>query len=238
MLNRHSPVLLACILLFSILQCYSCNNAYTYNNPLHLKVTIVAESQSIPKWKIKQAVNILRDIYRNSGLGITISCQQIKYAHKHENSPNNYATDIASDSNREIDGVDLFNGLKTIADTMRRTNGLITKTSPIFFLHLEENPSVYGASVENGIFIGNPIAVCTVKPEDTPKEIGETMAHELAHLLGAKHDGDGNGCMPSGYLMETIYTKSDELKIFSTCSKSDIKNKLVKNEIERSKVDT
>lgn len=53
------------------------------------------------------------------------------------------------------------------------------------------------------------------------------MAHELGHNLGSLHDGDGNSCASSGYVMQA-YTSSLATE-FSSCSVPVIKQSMADN---------
>ena len=60
-----------------------------------------------------------------------------------------------------------------------------------------------------------------------------TFAHEVGHNLGAEHDGEGNECNPTRYMMaaETDKLPKDHQKIFSNCSKKYFKSEM--EEIEK-----
>lgn len=205
--------------------------------PTYINIRVIAENSDIPKWKIKKSVNILQRIYAKTNLNIVVTCSFIEYAPPQAPGPSE-ASDIHSDYSAHIEGIALFNGLKKIVSKMKETGVLPDKNDPIFFLHAEEDTRVHGASIKGGIFTNAAIAVLSVKKQDTPKEIGEAMAHELAHLLGSKHDGDGNTCPSTGYLMEPIYSASRGIKGLSKCTEIFIKNEIEKNEKKRSQVDT
>ena len=60
-----------------------------------------------------------------------------------------------------------------------------------------------------------------------------TFAHEVGHNLGAEHDGEGNECHKTHYMMaaETDTLPKDHQKIFSQCSKKYFKSEI--EEIEK-----
>ncbi len=47
---------------------------------------------------------------------------------------------------------------------------------------------------------------------------GVVMAHELGHNFGAEHDGDGNSCPSSGFIMQASVNLSNLPTSFSSCS--------------------
>ena len=47
---------------------------------------------------------------------------------------------------------------------------------------------------------------------------GVVMAHELGHNFGAEHDGDGNSCPSSGFIMQASVNLSSLPTSFSSCS--------------------
>jgi hypothetical protein len=47
---------------------------------------------------------------------------------------------------------------------------------------------------------------------------GVVMAHELGHNFGAEHDGDGNSCPSSGFIMQASVNFSSLPTSFSSCS--------------------
>ncbi|KAH9385866.1 uncharacterized protein NEMAJ01_0762 [Nematocida major] len=189
-----------------------------------LKIRVIVETLKIPEWKVTQAVEIFQRIYAESGLNVRVECTEVRYAP--ETRGEERPKEIYSDDTQEIEGIALFNALQTVAEGITEKKNFSGRNQAMFFLHLEESPKVHGASIEGGLFRGSPIAICTITPQDTPKEIGETMAHELAHLLGAKHDGVSNSCHPRGSLMEQVYTKQAEIKRLSPCTKASIKDSI------------
>lgn len=191
-----------------------------------IEITVIAEDESIPKWKINESVKILQEIYEKSRLNLKIRCKKIEYASLR--SAPSHGSDIHSDYEGNIEGIALFNGLKDLVVKMKEKQIISGKNDPVFFLHTEEETDVLGASIEGGIFKDSAIAVFSVRRKDTPKEIGEAMAHELAHLLGSKHDGDRNPCSPTGYLMESFYTRSKTRKKLSQCSEQFIEDRMKK----------
>ncbi|XP_049511713.1 venom metalloproteinase antarease-like TtrivMP_A isoform X2 [Dermacentor silvarum] len=98
-----------------------------------------------------------------------------------------------------------------------------------------------GRMTDAGLGIGYVSGVCTshfvALGEDEPGQFSgtHTFAHEIAHLLGAKHDGDGPdpdipghpgavGCPWSdGYMMSYV-NKGPEFHRFSPCSLSQIRH--------------
>lgn len=47
---------------------------------------------------------------------------------------------------------------------------------------------------------------------------GAILAHEIGHNFGAHHDGDGNSCPTSGYVMQSVIHLGNPPEQFSTCS--------------------
>ena len=46
------------------------------------------------------------------------------------------------------------------------------------------------------------------------------IAHELGHNLGSQHDGNGNACPTSGFIMNAVVSQGSPPTQFSTCSKN------------------
>ncbi|KAI5186160.1 hypothetical protein NEHOM01_1325 [Nematocida homosporus] len=80
------------------------------------------------------------------------------------------------------------------------------------------------------------MAICLVKPGDSWTKMAEIAAHELCHLLGSGHDGDGSECSANGSIMAPIYWPTDKKKRLSDCTIKSLKKKLglPDYEIERS----
>ena len=55
-----------------------------------------------------------------------------------------------------------------------------------------------------------------------------TFAHNVGHSLGAEHDGGGNECHSTHYMMasQTDKLPKDHQKIFSQCSKAYFKSEM------------
>jgi hypothetical protein len=77
----------------------------------------------------------------------------------------------------------------------------------------------------NGIGLGYIGSLCSrdfslavVQSTFSAAGSGVVMAHELGHNFGAEHDGDGNSCPTSGYIMQASVDFSSLPTSFSSCS--------------------
>eukprot|EP00834_Sanchytrium_tribonematis_P004609 NODE_237_length_11991_cov_1.642899.p5 type:complete len:373 gc:universal NODE_237_length_11991_cov_1.642899:6294-7412(+) len=68
---------------------------------------------------------------------------------------------------------------------------------------------------ENGVYVANVNA-------HTILTTSRTIAHELGHLVRAKHDGMDNNCPSTGYIMSAVSTDGENIEMFSSCSISEI----------------
>jgi MYXO-CTERM domain-containing protein len=83
----------------------------------------------------------------------------------------------------------------------------------------EMEANIVGLAVVGGA-CDDSIAGALVHGLGTPGTVGDTFAHELGHTLGMNHDGDGNNCARSGFVMATYF--GDALATaFSACSVRD-----------------
>ncbi|KAI5179741.1 hypothetical protein NEOKW01_0204 [Nematocida sp. AWRm80] len=158
---------------------------------------------------------------------------------KSTNGTNNTETkeieDIYSDESNGLTAIKntswLVKHLKKLTSDLENTNVIVVITS-------KYSSRFYGLSKVHGYYTGYPIAICTIQKYDTIKNIAEVLVHEILHLLGSSHDGEGNSCSKIGYIMEPTYTDSKALKTISSCTVKAVKNnqhtRQKKNEAKRS----
>lgn len=66
------------------------------------------------------------------------------------------------------------------------------------------------------------IAGALVSGVGSDDSVAQTLAHEIGHTIGMSHDGDGNSCPQSGYIMTWIYEAEGPYPTqFSSCSTTD-----------------
>lgn len=66
----------------------------------------------------------------------------------------------------------------------------------------------------------SPYAVAVIKAGLSADFVAASVAHELGHILGATHDGVGNTCPASGFVMAPLTSAAATL--FSSCSKASL----------------
>ncbi|KAI5171123.1 hypothetical protein NEFER03_0525 [Nematocida sp. LUAm3] len=130
--------------------------------------------------------------------------------------------DVPSD---ESIGIDELESLGRKAGDFRKSRKM-GKTDILVELQMMEHPTRWGGvSWRNSIFSKKALVFCPVSPEDTVVEIGEYVAHEIAHVLGSGHDKENTFCYTPNSLMGPVRIRGKR-KVLSQCSIRSIQKRI------------
>jgi len=75
-----------------------------------------------------------------------------------------------------------------------------------------------GLAYMSTIGTGNAVGLTQATPGLTEAFVGTGLAHQIGHAMSAEHDGSGNTCVPTGYVMSGFVQINVAATEFTSCS--------------------
>ena len=115
------------------------------------------------------------------------------------------------------DPMQLLSNLQTFTQNVLPIDGS-TRDMVMLLTGQDLDGANLGLAYMSTIGTGNVVGLTQATPELSDAFVGTGLAHQIGHALAAVHDGSGNTCSPTGYVMSGFSQLNVPLTEFTDCS--------------------